>query len=140
MSNSVIPDVSKVPMLKNCFGITAKYPALVKLFKNDAIISNTTVKAELTEADFSGYAAESLVGAAVSGTLDADGRALCAWTAVQFTKSGATANSVYGYWVEDVDGFLLWVEKFDAPIVMNLDGIFITLTVKSTGGSEFSNQ
>lgn len=140
MSNLVVPNLSKVYLTKQA-ALPAQnfYPATIKLFQNNYIPVAGTVIGDLTEATFSGYAAQALAGGAVSGMLDASGRAVAQWNAVTFTKAGATGNTIYGYYVIDGSGNLLWAERFDSSIAMNTDGAFIQLTPKFTGMSQFSN-
>jgi hypothetical protein len=140
VSNVIVPDVAKIQHMKNALNIASThYPDKLKLFKNSATLSHATVLSDLTEADFSGYSAYSLAGGAVAGALDGSGRAVASYTAHTFTKSGATGNTIYGYWVEDSTGALLWCELFDTPIPMTVDGAFIQITPKFTDASQFSN-
>jgi hypothetical protein len=136
MSNLIVPDTAK----KNILTIfSGGITGVMKLFQNNITPAHNTVYADFTEATFSGYASQSLSGASVAGSLDSSGRGVVTWTALTWTKSGATGNTIYGYWVENSSGVLLWCERFDSPIVMTADGAFLTLTPKLTDMSQFSN-
>lgn len=140
MSVLIVPDDSKKILLSLAVIPAATgLPDKLKLFKNNYTPGHTTVSANLVEADFSGYVAGTLSGGAVSGTLDGSGRAFATWSPLTFTKAGATANTIYGYWVVDAGGVLLWVERFDSAIVLATDGSFIQVTPKFTGMSQYLN-
>jgi len=139
MSYVIVPDVAKAPLLRLQLGVTSLVPHVVKLFQNDVDAGHGTVKADLVECSFSGYASELIGTATVSNTLDAQGRAFAQYNAIQWTKSGAVSNLVWGYWTENASGDLLWLEKFDQPVNMVVDGVFIQLTPKFTGMSQFAN-
>lgn len=137
MSNLVIPDVSKKPRATILLAGTVHKK--VHLFKNNATISHSTVLTDLTEANFSGYAAVNLSGGAVAASLDASGRAVISWDTVSWTKSGATGNTIYGYYLTDNADLLSGVEKWDNPIDMSTDGLQLAMTPKDTTASQFSN-
>lgn len=93
----------------------------LKLFQNNATISASTVLADLTEADYSGYVAQ---GIATWTTPQADGsnRKYTESTTVKTFAhdGGGTANTIYGWYLIDSNsGDLLAVHKFDTPVVMD---------------------
>lgn len=95
--------------------------AVVRLFKNDITPDRTTVLADLTEADFAGYAASSAVvwGAVFSDENDA---ANVVGGSKQFQASGpvSPAQQIYGYYVTNAAGdTLYWAERFDQPKEVN---------------------
>lgn len=138
MSNLIVPNDSKktnMQLILNGLFIGTK----IRLFQNNYTPVAATVIGDLTEATFSGYAQITLAGGAVAGALDAENRAVITWNAVTFTKAGATGNTIYGYYIVDNGGVLLWLERFDAPISMTTDGAFITITPKFTGKSQYVN-
>lgn len=140
MSNLVVPDEGKKRNLIGAMGVAGFAPTTVKLFQNNYFPDHATVVASLTEATFSNYSAQSLAGLSVSSSLDASGRAVATFNPVSFTKSGATGNNIYGYYVCDPSGFVLWAERFDsAPISMAVDGAFIQIVPKFTTASQYSN-
>ncbi len=139
MSNLIVPNGSKKTLLEQTAGIAVNVPAFVRLFQNNYTPVAATVAGDLTEANFSGYAAAAPAGGAVAGALDAENRAVATWNSITFTKNGATGNTIYGYYVTEMTGLLLWVERFDASIAMTVDGAFITLIPKLTAKSQNSN-
>jgi hypothetical protein len=100
----------------------------IGLFKNNVTVVDTTVLADLTEADFSGYGAAQTL---VFGTpfTDGSGRGKMTAATITFTHSGgATANTVYGSFIKDsTTGKLLKAETWDTPFLMNTAGQFVTL-------------
>lgn len=137
MSNLIVPDDSKKSMARVI--IQAKQITYINLFKNDVTPGHATVLADLTLADFGGYAQKNMTTPVVGAALDANGRAVITWDEVTFTRTGGPDNTIYGYYVANNDGALLWCERFDNPVPVTADGIFIKLTPKLTDRSEFLN-
>lgn len=94
--------------------------AKVRLCKSVVPEDDNTVRADLVaiEADYTGYAAK--VVAAFSGPFnDADGKAALISPLQNFNPSGSTVtNSIYGGWVEDSTGVLLYVFRLANPVPM----------------------
>jgi len=139
MSNLIVPDASKGPCLACLAGITSNIPSKIKLFKNNHTPSHTTTLGDLTVADFGGYVEQSMTTPVVAGSLDAQFRGVVTWDEVTFLRTSGPDNTIYGYWVEDQFANFLWVERFDNPIPVTADGIFIKLTPKLTDKSQFLN-
>jgi hypothetical protein len=137
MSNLIVPDDSKRFLLSVLIG--AQAVSKIKLFKNNFTPAHDTIQSNLTEADFGGYVEQAMSTPVVSGSLDASFRGFVTWDEVTFTRSSAPDNTIYGYWVNDSGGNMLWVERFDNPIPVTADGIFIKLTPKLTDKSQFLN-
>lgn len=137
MSQLIVPDASKKFMAHVI--IQDDHPDAIKLFKSNTTPTHATILADLTEADFGGYAAASLDSPVVGSVLDASSRAVITWNDVTFTRTGTPTNTIYGYWVNNANGDLLWVERFDNPIVLDTNGLFIKLTPKLTDMSQFLN-
>jgi hypothetical protein len=96
----------------------------VKLFKNDLVPTPDTVLADLTEADFTGYAPVTIAGAWNAST-DPQERGLVWYSAlVPFSASGAAVpNIIYGWYVVNTDGTVLKVVKrLDTPITFDSGG------------------
>lgn len=96
------------------------YAAVVmKLYQNDVTPTPLTVVGDLTEATFSGYAAVTALDYG-SPYMNLDGYAEMDLPSQQFDHSaGATANNVYGMWIEKTGGGLLYAARFDsAPLPM----------------------
>lgn len=107
----------------------------VKLFQNDITLSPSTVKGDLTEATFSGYAAAT-VAALLPSYIDPAGGASAQIATQQFDHSGgATANTVYGAWVETAGGDLILAMTFENGIPMAALGDSIPLDVKFNFGN-----
>jgi len=109
----------------------------VRLFKSDTEPDPTTIWADLTEADFDGYAAIDLP--AVIGTcagelegpaLDTDGEWSLMMDQVIFGDTGAvTPNLHYGWAITDANDNLLWIERFsDGPYTVDENGDQVKLT------------
>lgn len=130
------PDVGVVAMCDHL--TTAIDPAEIKLFKNNYTPVAGTTLANLTEADFSGYASVVLAGW-TAAAIGAGGRAYSQADLVTFAHNGGvTANSIYGYWVVDSGGTLLWAERFaTAPITMSGLGDSIVVIPQTADKSEF---
>lgn len=140
VSNLIEPDEAKFVNAGLLLGASGSFGKL-RLFNANLVIDHTTTRLDLhnAEADFSGYAAHTLAGGAVLPALDAGNRAITQWTPATFTKNGATGNDIYGYWLETNAGALQMVEKFDAPIPLQVDGAFLQITVRASERSEFQN-
>lgn len=111
---------------------TALANCVVHLFKNDIIPTAETVEADLTAADFSGYAPE-VVAALLDAYLDPGGGASAQLPTVQFDHSGgAVDNIIYGFYVKSAaPGSDVWViGRFENPIPMSQLGHAIPLDIK----------
>lgn len=108
----------------------------LKLFTNDYVpVATTDAATHLTEATFTGYAAQSLSRSGWSdSTTDSTGQAVSNYgTAQQFDAS--SSETIYGYWIESTTGGVtLWAERFaeSRPLA---NGDSLTLTPKLVGRS-----
>lgn len=97
------------------------------LFVNDATIGDGNQDATgLTPASWDGYtplnAAVDTWGAAVT---TAHVAAITAPAPIEFAAgSGGPSQTVYGYWVEDVDGNFCWAESFAAGQLVDPGGTY----------------
>ena len=136
----IVPNVGKIKLAELLVSEGAVLFDLVKLFRNNHTPGPLTTLADLTEANFSNYAAQALANPVVAAALDATNRAVITWDNLTFTKNGVTSNDIFGYWVVDDAGNLLWAERFSvAPIALTVDGQFIVFTPTLTGMSQFLN-
>lgn len=141
--NMVVPKVGTTLMLADlAFVYSQSGQRLVyRLFKNDLTPDADTVIGDLTEADFSGYAAVTINTWDYGGvTIDGSGRSqVLATSNATFTHNGgATDNDCYGYYVTHPGGGLYLVQRFDSPpIVMDGSGLFITVVPRLTMKSQF---
>lgn len=104
----------------------------LRLFRNDATITETMTEAGLTEANFTGYSAVALTGGAWTTTAGAP--CTGAYAKQSFTSSAdQSAQTIYGYYVTRTsDGALQWVEKFDAAVTIQFDLDRIDVTPQIT--------
>ncbi len=89
----------------------------IHLFQNNFVPTQASVLADFTEADFSGYAAVTLVFSAafVNGTPAGQMNA----ASVTWVRAvGATSNTIYGMYITDAAGNVSTYELFAAPIPM----------------------
>lgn len=109
-----------------------------RLYINDYTPTDTSILANFQEAGFPGYAGDSNI--VWNPALQANGRAEIEAAAITFTcTGGGAAESVYGYYVTDTGGALLFAERFDdGPYVMSQNQDEITITPKLTCESKFA--
>lgn len=108
--------------------------AEIHLFTNDYLPTGITVIADMTEATYSGYAAEAITWLAVSsaddGTIEVIG------TAGEFRPTDdVVPNQCYGFWIENGAGVLLAAGRFDAPpipMIDALDALILTPRIRVT--------
>lgn len=112
--------------------------AAIRLFKNDLTPINTTVLADFIQADFTGYAAQTLAGWAVA-ILDANNKGSSTATVNTWTCSGlAVPNTVYGVYIVSAAGALLYAERNPSGgILVNSIGQTYAYTPVFTFHSEF---
>jgi len=139
MSNLIVPNNAKRRMVGSLSGAYPNTAAKIGLFKNNYTIVAATELTDLTAADFSGYAETNLTTPVIVAGLDGSNRAVATWDAVTWTKSGATGNTVYGYYVVNGSNELMWAETFDAPVALTSDGMFIVILPKLTVASQYGN-
>jgi hypothetical protein len=107
------------------------------LYVNDVTPTIDTVRADLVEADFAGYVAQEVPGWTPAHLVG--DRARSEADPVYFVRgSGGDDDSIVGYWVaiNDLPEVVIWVERFDEPIIMHEDGIGFRLYLTySQGGA-----
>lgn len=122
MNPVVIVQTEWLAILNALVAVSAPWNgAKIHLFQNDYQPSGATGLTDLTEADFTGYAASSAVTWGSAGYLP-NGTAVIVGDAKQFkTGSPATVlNTVYGWYATDGAGTtLLFARRFDTPVVLN---------------------
>jgi hypothetical protein len=107
----------------------------LRLFQNNHTPGVADVNANYTEATFTGYASVALgtwnpafLNGSNQGEIDAN--------PVTFTRTaGATSNTIYGAYVTDNAGDVVYAEKFSAPITMASTGDTFTYTPRFTAVS-----
>ncbi len=127
----VLPDTGELIALKALFNNTAGQDVKIKLFTNNITPSESDTAGTYTEANFTGYAALTLLGANWTFTGGAPSSASYAQQTFASTANQAT-QQVYGYFVvQATSGTLLYAERFPAgpyPIANNGDQILVTPT------------
>ena len=103
------------------------------MFKNNYSLLESTVTADLTAADFTGYSAETLTAA--SWTTTAGAPTNTTYPEVTFTSTaGSQSQPIYGYYLTQVtSGLLVWAETFtDGPYTITNNGDTIKITLNFT--------
>lgn len=101
------------------FSLNTDQPCHIRLFKNNFTPTGASVAADFTEADFDGYASQTVV-AWGAGFLNGSNQgeidhAIKTWTAT----GGATPNTIYGYYLtRDSDGKVYYSERNPAGGVL----------------------
>lgn len=145
MANMVIPIAASPNVLAYLAYIWSQVGAKLtcKLYQNDVTPDKDTVIGDLTEATFSGYAPVTITGWNFGSVgLDAEDRAVTVGDNVPiFTHSGgATDNMIYGYYVVDNVGALMWVQRIDeAPVPIDAAGRFVGVNPLFTLRSQYEH-
>jgi hypothetical protein len=116
----VVPQAgAQVLLEKGLDGLTAA--VAVHLYQNDFAPAPGTVLADFTEADYSGYAAQTVTPATWPVFFQGISQVVAVGPGLVFTPTASTiANVIYGYYVTDSGGTrLLWAERFAEQKVMN---------------------
>ncbi len=102
---------------------------VLHLYSNDPSINNSTVVGDLTEVSATGYAPKTCISSGWT-TVQSVGISTGLYSMQTFTFSTGPA-SIYGYWVSDTTGALLWAERMSgAPFVISTSGtISISLRI-----------
>lgn len=107
----------------------------LKLFQNNHTPTVGDVNADYTEATFTGYAGVAL-GTWNAAFLNGSNQGEIDANPVTFTRTaGATSNTIYGAYVVDNAGDVVYAEKFSAPISMASTGDAFTYTPRFTAVS-----
>lgn len=132
----VVPDVGEKYLLEVLLrgGVNLTDNMTLHLFNNNYTpVSTTSVFGYFTEASFVGYGGVTFQrntwsSAITNGTGDAE----CSNATYTWTCTGGTAQTVYGYWIEEAVGrTLLWAEKFGTYRVV-ANGDILNLVPKFT--------
>lgn len=129
----VLPNQGEGIALAALVAKTAGQNLILKLFKNDYTPIETTLEANLTVADFTGYADQTLTAA--NWTLTEGAPSDVTYPQCTFTSTAGSQNQpVYGYYLVQVtSGKLVWAERFtDAPYTIVNNGDAIKVTPKIT--------
>lgn len=120
------PDVGENLALEMIVNKTAPSNLTVRLYQSNTTPAEGDTAGTYTESTFTGYSAAALTagtwGAAASGTITYGAQ-------LTFTCSGASAQSVYGYYVTNAGGTLLYSERdASAPFAITNSGDAVKLT------------
>ena len=129
----LVPNQGEVIALNALLNKTAPQELDLCLFQNDYTPIEATTEANVTAADFTGYAAIELTAASWTTTPGAPTESVYAQQT--FTSTAGSQNqSIYGYYVKQrVSGKLVWAERFsDGPYTIVNDGDAIKVTPKIT--------
>lgn len=135
----IVSALDLVADLDNTLAALDAAGALVILFKNNwTPVVGDTISA-LTEADFSGYVAQTI--GTWSGSVFATGKARAVAAGNPFTfanTTGSVGNDVYGYAVVNAaKTFLHWAERgASAPYDLNGAGKSLAINLKRTRGDD----
>jgi hypothetical protein len=107
----------------------------IHLFSNNVTVSDTTTLAMLTEASYTGYAAQTLSTWTTPATVG--GAASTTAALVTFPAPSGSSATIYGYYVTDGSGNLRWCQNDpNAPFTLNV-GVTYPLTPAFTYQSQF---
>jgi hypothetical protein len=127
-------------LVNNSYGGSTLNNARLRLFKNNATISTTSVVGDFTESTFPGYAAKlgGLGFSSSAAAIDASGNASQNTGVINWTRAtGAGSESLYGYYlVDNASGGLLWAEKFvGGPFTIDTAGQIVSVQLYFIVGS-----
>jgi hypothetical protein len=108
----VIPNVSEVTLLNNMLNVATPTNTILHLYSNNLTPSSTTVVGDVTEVTSGGYAAITL--SSLSWTVATSGGGITTASYAEQTFNITTSATVYGYYITNVAGDLLWLERFTA--------------------------
>ena len=124
------PNAAEVLLLQYIVGVVDAGSPVISLYKNDLTPVEATTIGDFTESTEAGYAAKTLTSASWTTTLSGDTA-----TAVysQETFSFTTGADVYGYFITDTAGALMWCERFTgAPFQLPTGGGTIAISPRVT--------
>lgn len=126
---SIAPNEGRVVLLNNLLAGGSLENWTLKLFKNNLSLALSSVAADFTEADFTGYSAKTLTrsqsgGTWASASIDSDIAESEYGTDQSFTYTGATSQSIYGWYIVGAtSGKVILAHKWsDGPRVVVGDG------------------
>lgn len=118
----VVPDEGERRLLEYIVNKASPTDVVIHLYINSVdLTTETFTAASFTEANASGYASETLTGA--NWTVATDGGVSTAVYNSTITFLFEAGQSVYGYYITDTSGNILWAEQFPgAPFNLPVAG------------------
>jgi hypothetical protein len=126
----VIPDISEVVLLNNMLNIATPTNTVLHLYSNNLTPSSTTVIGDVTEVASGGYASVTLTSSSWTVATSVGGITTATYSEQTFNIT--TSSTIYGYYITNVAGDLLWLERFTAaPFQLPGSGgqILVTSTI-----------
>lgn len=126
----VVTNSGEVIALEYLVNKDAPEDLVLRLFQSNTTPAETDVTATYTEANFTGYSAITLTGASWGAGSGGAPSSITYGSQQTFTCSGASSNSIYGYYVtRSVTGDLVWAERdASAPFSITTSGDNIKIT------------
>jgi hypothetical protein len=126
----VVPNVAEVVMLQRLLGVAANGNQVLRLYKSDVTpVEGTTIGSsagQITQTTADGYTAITL---STGSWAVATALGTTTGTYAEQTFTFTTSETLYGYYVTDLSGNLLWVERFTgAPFILPISGGQIAIT------------
>ena len=134
----VVPNTGEQVLLDAATGKTAATTLTLRLFSNNYTPINSTVAGDVAQVSGGGYAGIALTAA--SWTTTPGSPTSSAYPEQTFTFTGATDSpgTIYGYYVTNAAGTLIWAERLAAVFTpaSNGDTVKVTpaLTLASVSG------
>lgn len=119
-------------MLKDALSSDEDY--VLRLYQNDYTPDQAAVTASFTEANFTNYAATTLTRSGWASSVTTSNKAESSY-ATQSWTCGSTGNTLYGYYVSNPSGTVLWAERFAASRTIAENDV-LNLTPKFSLNSE----
>lgn len=129
----VVPSASEDRLLGWMLNTANSSNQTLKLFKTNVTVSASTVVGDLTEADFSGYSAKTLTRGSWTVT-QVSSKASASYSDQTFTASSGS-QTLYGYYIVDNSGNLLWAENFTSSKTIDSSNPLV-ISLKFTLASE----
>ena len=108
----VIPNASEVKLLNNLLNITPPTNTVLHLYSNNLTPGSNTVIGDVTQVTAGGYAQITLTSS--SWTVATSGGGVTTASYPEQTFNITTSATIYGYYITNVAGDLLWIERFTA--------------------------
>jgi len=135
----VVPDAGELRMLDTLLklALSTNENQILKLYQNNVTPTQASVPASFTEANFTGYAARTLLRSGWNNAVTVSNKAESSYGSTpQSWTCGTTGNTIYGYWVEgSTSSKCLWAERFSTSRVL-ASGDVLNITPKFTLSSE----